>query len=127
MRSKEKIPTQEEWDKVLPQTSSPTIDETCDKFIKHDNVKNRLELLEPAFIQGVGKIITFGAEKYSAHNWKKAEADDIDRIKGALLRHIMEYLNGNIVDSETGESHLYHAGCNLMFLDYFDRVKSSSK
>jgi len=57
-------------------------------FIKHDEVKNRLELREPKFIQGVGNIITFGATKYSANNWKNAKEDDVERIKGALLRHI---------------------------------------
>lgn len=94
-----------------------------DDFIKFDDNKLRLELLEPEFIKGIGKIITFGANKYEANNWKKASGEHQQRIKGALLRHLFAYLGGEEYDPETGESHLYHAGCNLMFLDYFDRTK----
>lgn len=101
------------------------IEEEVSDFMKFDGVKTRLELLEPEFIKGIGKIITFGAEKYSANNWKKARAEDIDRIKGALYRHWLAYLGGEKLDPETGESHLYHIGCNLMFLDYFDRTTPS--
>lgn len=94
------------------------------QFLKNDSEKIRLELLEPAFIEGIGKIITFGAKKYEANNWKKASSEEnIERIKGSLLRHTMSYLKGERLDPESGESHLYHIGCNLMFLDYFDRQK----
>lgn len=93
-----------------------------DKFQKHDSSKLRLELIEPEFIEGLGKILTFGAEKYEADNWKLAYSDsDIQRIKGSLLRHTFSYLKGEKLDPETKESHLYHIACNLMFLDYFDR------
>ena len=94
-----------------------------EEFTKFDTEKNRLELLEPEFILGVGRIITYGAKKYSAHNWKKAKPEDVERIKGALLRHMLAYLNGELIDDETCESHLYHASCCAMFLDYFDRKK----
>jgi hypothetical protein len=99
------------------------IERVDEQFTKADQSKNRLELIEPEFIKGLGRIVSFGAAKYSAENWKKAEPEDIDRIKGALLRHIMDYMSGDKIDQETGESHLYHAACNLMFLDYFDRTK----
>lgn len=95
-------------------------------FLKFDNNKTRLELIEPKFIEGLGRILTFGAEKYEANNWKKMGESDVERIKGSLLRHIMSYLDGIKVDPETEESHLYHAACNLMFLDYFDRNKKQN-
>ena len=96
-----------------------------DNFVKNDEGKIRLELLEPEFIEGIGKIITYGANKYEDNNWKKAdsEADQL-RIKGAALRHMYSYIKGEEFDLETGESHLYHVACNLMFLDYRDRRKS---
>lgn len=93
-----------------------------EQFTKADQHKNRLELIEPEFIKGLGRIVSFGSLKYSAENWKNAKQEDINRIKGALLRHIMDYLSGEMIDKETNESHLYHAACNLMFLDYFDRA-----
>lgn len=90
-------------------------------FQKKDEGKNRLELIEPAFIEGVGRILTFGAEKYEANNWKTMTLEDRGRVKGALLRHMMNYNKGEKIDPESGNSHLYHIACNLMFLDYFDR------
>lgn len=93
-------------------------------FMKKDTGKNRLELIEPAFVEGLGNILTFGANKYEAHNWKKGgDAVSIERIKGSLLRHLYSYLNDDKIDKETGYSHIYHITCNLMFLDYFDRQK----
>ena len=92
------------------------------KFQKFDGKKNRLELIEPEFIEGLGRILSFGADKYEADNWKLASSEeDQRRIYGALQRHLMAYRKGEKIDAETGESHLYHACCNLMFLDYQDR------
>jgi len=90
-------------------------------FIKNDKSKPRMELLDPDFMVGVAQVLTFGAEKYDAYNWQKADKDGIERIKGAMLRHQMAYMNGEQVDPETGLNHMYHISCNAMFLAYFDR------
>ena len=95
-----------------------------ENFIKYDSDKIRVGLLEPDFILGVAEVATFGANKYAKDNWKKCE--DTDRIKDATLRHLLAYLNGEKIDKETGLSHLYHASCNLMFLDYFDRKEKNN-
>ena len=92
------------------------------EFQKFDKDKNRIELIEPEFIEGLGSILTFGANKYVSHNWKKG---DRDRYYGALQRHLLAYRKGERFDPETGKSHLYHATCNLMFLDYFDRMEDN--
>jgi len=89
------------------------------KFIKADSGKSMLSLVDPAFIKGTANVLTMGAIKYEVDNWKRC--DDVQRYKDALLRHIYDYLSGEKIDNESGMSHLYHASCNLMFLDYFDR------
>lgn len=94
---------------------------TESKFRKDDSLKVKVSLVESDFILGIAQVATFGANKYEKDNWKKCE--DLDRYKDATLRHFFEYLKGNKKDEETGLSHLYHASCNLMFLDYFDREK----
>jgi hypothetical protein len=81
-------------------------------------------LIEPRFIEGVAQVLSEGAAKYSIDNWKNLPVNEKRRYKDALLRHINEYMKGNILDSETHHSHLYHAACNLMFLDYFDKVET---
>lgn len=113
-------------DEVIKTTKALTDDirkQVDSSFTKFDKGKNRVELIEPKFIEGIGKILTFGANKYAEDNWKLMEESDERRVKGAALRHMLSYLDGDKKDSETGESHLYHAACCLMFLDYFDRTK----
>ena len=83
------------------------------RAVKHDQEKNQLELLSAQWINGVGKVLTFGAKKYSAHNWRKGLQRS--RLLGAALRHIFAYLGGDDNDQETGFLHLYHASCCLMF------------
>jgi hypothetical protein len=60
-----------------------------------------------------------------ANNWRLCE--DTSRYKDALLRHIYAYLSGEQQDQETSLSHLAHAACNLMFLQYFDNLKKEEK
>lgn len=91
-------------------------------FQKDDSKKIRLELIDPTFINGLGAVLTFGAEKYEANNWKLANSPaDRERIKGAMLRHQMELANGTEIDPDSGLHHAYHIACNAMFLAYHDR------
>lgn len=89
-------------------------------FMKNDNGKNMLSLIEPQFVVLLGEILTFGANKYAKNNWKLCT--DESRYKDALLRHIYAYLNGEKIDPESGLSHLGHAAFGLMALNYFDNI-----
>jgi len=92
------------------------------EFTKDDAGKIRLELIDPDFIMGVGEVLTYGANKYAANNWKLMNGQsDIDRVKGAMLRHMMAYMAGEELDPESGLQHLYHISCGAMFLNYFDQ------
>lgn len=86
---------------------------------KDDTGKNRLDLIEPEFIESVGKVLTFGASKYEPNNWQNVE-DGKDRYYAAALRHLMAYRRGEVTDPESGLSHLEHAACNIMFLLHFE-------
>lgn len=87
---------------------------------KDDQEKNRLDLIEPEFIEGVGKVLTFGADKYEPNNWQKVD-DAENRYYAAAMRHLMAWRKGEKTDPESGISHLYHVACNIMFLQYFER------
>ena len=87
---------------------------------KDDQEKNRLDLIEPEFIEGVGKVLTFGADKYEPNNWQKVE-DAENRYYAAAMRHLMAWRKGEKTDPESGLSHLYHVACNIMFLQHFER------
>lgn len=90
------------------------------EFIKADSEKIQFGLVEPSFIKGIAEVLTVGANKYEKDNWKLC--DDERRYIDALLRHINAYQAGEYLDAETGLSHLYHAGANLMFISYFDEA-----
>ena len=87
---------------------------------KDDQEKNRLDLIEPEFIEGVGKVLTFGANKYEPNNWQKVE-DAEDRYYAAALRHLIAWRKGEKTDPESCLSHLDHVACNIMFLQHFER------
>ena len=81
---------------------------------KYDGDKAKLYLLPPKSILEVGKVLTYGAEKYDAENWRKV--DDLqNRYTSAALRHIFAHIDGEKLDEETGLSHLAHAMCCLLF------------
>ena len=88
--------------------------------MKFDNEKIKMDLICPEFIEGVGEVLTFGAIKYKPDNWKNV-SEAKNRYYAAALRHILAYRKGEIIDSESGLSHLKHAATNIMFLLYFEK------
>lgn len=82
--------------------------------VKADGDKNRLDLLDVEWMEEVGQVLTFGARKYDAHNWRKGM--QFSRLIAACMRHLFAFARGENNDPETGMSHLAHASCCLMFL-----------
>jgi len=67
----------------------------------------------PVSVEEVTKVLMYGAKKYNRSNYSKVESE---RYEAAALRHIMAYLQGERLDSETGYHHLAHVTCCLLFL-----------
>ena len=86
---------------------------------KYDNEKPRVDLVPSSFVIEVAKVLTFGANKYEADQWR--DGTDYSRIYAACLRHMLAWHEGEDKDPESGLSHLAHAACNLAFLlEYID-------
>ena len=81
---------------------------------KYDQGKPRMDLLDPYAMEQLAAVLTFGAKKYAAHNWRKGISKS--RLIAAALRHIFAYLGGQDKDPETEMSHIAHAMCCCMFL-----------
>ncbi len=88
--------------------------------VKNDQDKPMLELIPPSLIFAVGDVLTYGAKKYAPNNWKLVD-NAIERYKGALLRHLFAYLDGEWLDSESGLPHLHHVAANVAFLIELER------
>lgn len=82
-----------------------------------DKKESRPGLIAPEFLDGVGKVLGFGAKKYSPGNWSLGM--NWSRSIDAHDRHMNSWKGGENNDPETGLSHLFHAACNLMFLSVF--------
>jgi len=82
---------------------------------KFDRGKLRYDLLPPECLEALVEVLTFGAQKYEAHNWQKVEPLT-ERYIAALFRHIEAWRKGEGLDPDSGLHHLAHAMCNVMFL-----------
>ncbi len=88
--------------------------------VKFDSGKVQLDLLSWPAIRGLGDVLTFGAKKYAAHNWRKGMVHS--RLYAAALRHIFASLSGEDRDPESNLDHIDHAMCCLMFLSEYKKL-----
>jgi len=88
---------------------------------KFDTDKPQIGLIPSESIFAVARVMTYGAKKYAKDNWLHVP-DAEQRYFDAALRHVLQYNTGNKTDEETGENHLAHAICCLMFLLYADET-----
>lgn len=111
-------------DKSTTHTASSTINTSPIEIKKvgrkDDKDKNRLDLIDVSFIESLGKVLTYGANKYEANNWQKVE-DPVNRYYAATLRHLFAWRNGEVCDPESGLPHLAHIATNIMFLQHFEK------
>lgn len=81
---------------------------------KDDGGKDPWGLLPFDAVRAIVKVLAFGAKKYSERNWEAGM--DWHRPFDACLRHLTAWWEGEAADPETGYSHLWHAGCCVIFL-----------
>lgn len=85
--------------------------------VKHDQDKPRMDLLDSDALEGLAAVLTFGAQKYAADNWRGGLS--YRRVLAASLRHLFAILRGEDTDPESGLPHIDHLGCCWMFLSHF--------
>jgi hypothetical protein len=81
---------------------------------KDDGHKAPWHLVPFDALRGIVAVLGFGAGKYGERNWEEGMA--WSRPYAALLRHLTAWFEGEDKDPETGMSHLWHAGCSILFL-----------
>ena len=94
------------------------------EFTKHDSGKLQWSRFCWAAAAKVMRVMHYGADKYGWDNWRKAETPkDRRRYLDAAYRHMIDYADGEVLDLESGNPHLWHAACSLMFyLEYDEHV-----
>lgn len=82
--------------------------------VKHDEGKDPWHLMPWDALRCIVKVLAFGARKYEPRNWEKGM--DWDRCYRAAIEHLVSWYTTKKPDEETGFSHLWHAGCCILFL-----------
>ena len=100
-----------------------------DQTFKADGGKINPDLLftgMPDALKAVAAVLSYGAQKYEAHSWKRV---DMARYEAALGRHMLDRKAGELYDKESGLLHLAHEACNILFLlqDYIDKASESKE
>lgn len=92
--------------------------ERCDETGRKDDAeKPRMDLLladMPHALEAIARVLTHGARKYADGNWMDVLGAE-RRYLAAAARHELELAKGSHHDDETGEHHLAHAACCVLF------------
>jgi hypothetical protein len=75
---------------------------------------SQLSCAPPEGLRELGKVFAMGAAKYERHNFRKGYAWSLSA--DALLRHVIEWIDGNDLDDESGLNHLAHAAWHCLNL-----------
>lgn len=81
---------------------------------KYDGGKPDLSLLPREFVEQVSLAFMYGEKKYGRYNYMGGM--DWHRLIAATLRHVFAWAWGEDRDSESGLSHLAHAGATIAML-----------
>lgn len=73
--------------------------------------------LDPVALEMVGRVAGFGAQKYASFNFLKGYNWSLSY--NALLRHLMAFMRGEDIDSESGMPHIAHAAWQALALCSF--------
>lgn len=80
--------------------------------------KVAFSLLPLHLLAGVARVLMFGARKYAPYNW--AHGMVWSECFNCTCRHLFKWwFFREEVDEETGEHHLDHVMCNILFLRHY--------
>ena len=111
-------------DDTLYEEQLKTYQEKMKEGVKYDKEKPDYSLIPPSALEDMVKVLTFGAEKYDRHNWKKLDNLE-DRYFAAAQRHLWAVMRGETHDPESGEHHYAHALCCIMYLLEFYSLQNT--
>ena len=87
--------------------------------VKFDKEKLRWDLFPFKALESTVRVLMMGSEKYEDNNWKYVKGCK-KRYYSAAMRHLTDWQEGEILDPESGETHLAHALCCIIFLAWHE-------
>ena len=67
------------------------------------------------------RVLEYGAKKYEPENWKKPM--DKKQILDSAMRHLVQLMEDEELDSESNLQHVGHIMANMMFYSYHSKNK----
>lgn len=89
---------------------------TEEKALRFNDGKPQWGLVHFASLVPMVRTLEFGALKYAPDNWMKPM--DTRKILESMQRHLAALLDGELIDPETGISHMGNIQCNAMFYNF---------
>lgn len=101
--------------------------------LRYNSNKNRLDLVPTSAIEGIGEVLTYGANKYTvrdennkilidgANNWRKGLT--WSSVLSSMKRHIAAFERGEDIDPESNCYHIDHALTNLAFIKEYYKIR----
>lgn len=108
--------SEQEMDTFLANLKEVEQNKTVKMSQRHNSGKTQVREVDPAFILGIGEVLTKSREKYDAFNWQNPTK--LSTPYESLFRHLMAFQMGEDFDKESGKHHLLHCATNLMFMYY---------
>jgi hypothetical protein len=90
------------------------------KGLRKNEGKLRMDLVPESAINGIAKVLTFGAEKYAPNNWRLGMP--WSKVTSSLKRHLAAIDRGEDFDEESKLMHIDHVLCNAAFLKEYYKI-----
>ena len=83
-----------------------------DGAYRFNDLKPRVDLMDPISILEVGAVFSYGIAKYGSvkPDWRTGQP--WSHMYGSLMRHVMAWWYGEDIDEDSGLPHVWMMGCN---------------
>jgi hypothetical protein len=88
------------------------------KSLRYNEEKPKWSLVHYKSLEPMVRVLEMGAKKYSPDNWKIGL--NRSEILESTMRHLTALMDGELLDKESGISHMAHIQCNAMFYNYHE-------
>jgi hypothetical protein len=96
-----------------------------EKSLRYNEDKPKWSLVHYKSLEPMVRVLEMGAKKYSPDNWKIGL--NRDEILESTMRHLTALMDGELLDKESGISHMAHIQCNAMFYNYHEANNSFTR
>lgn len=84
--------------------------------LRYNEGKPKWSLVHYKSLEPMIRVLEYGAFKYAPYNWQKPMP--LEQILESMQRHLAALMDGELIDAESGISHMGHIQANAMFYNY---------